>query len=100
MSQASAGRHFDPLITYVSGGLTIGFVAISLIFPSQMESAVNAAFGWTTTNLGWLYIVSVFGMTLTCLMMLFGRWNKYKLGPDDSKPEYTNFMWFGMLFGS
>ncbi|UQZ88355.1 BCCT family transporter [Deltaproteobacteria bacterium Smac51] len=93
-------RHFDPLITYVSGGLTIAFVAVSLLFPTQMESLINAAFSSTTTSLGWLYIISVFGMTITCLMMMVGPWGKQKLGLPDSKPEYSNFMWFGMLFGS
>ena len=96
----AAQRHFDPMITYVSGGLTIGFVLISLIFPSQMETVINSAFSWTTTNLGWLYIVSVFGMTVTCLLMMVGFWGKQKLGTEDSKPEYSNLMWFGMLFGS
>jgi choline/glycine/proline betaine transport protein/glycine betaine transporter len=93
-------RHFDPLIAYVSGGLTIAFVVFSLVFPGQMETAINYAFNWTTSNLGWLYIITVLGLTVACLMMMLGRWGRHKLGPPDSKPEYSNFMWFGMLFGS
>ena len=93
-------RHFDPLITYVSGGLTVAFVCFSLIFPKQLETGIQAAFTWTTTSLGWLYIITVLGMTVTCLMMMVGPWGRHKLGAPDSKPEYTNFMWFGMLFGS
>lgn len=88
------------MITYVSGGLTVAFVAISLLFPAWMERAVNAAFSWTTTSLGWLYIVTVFIMTVGCLVMMLGPWGRKKLGLPDSQPEYSNLMWFGMLFGS
>lgn len=93
-------RAFDPMITYVSGGLTVAFVLISLMFPVWMEGAVNAAFKWTTTGLGWLYIATVFIMTVGCLVMMLGPWGRKKLGPPDSRPEYSNLMWFGMLFGS
>lgn len=96
----AANRAFDPMITYVSGGLTVAFVLISLFFPTWMEGAVAAAFSWTTTSLGWLYIATVFIMTVGCLVMMLGPWGRQKLGPPDSKPEYSNLMWFGMLFGS
>jgi len=102
MNQATSatGRHFDPLITYVSGGLTVGFVLISVLFPEQMGAAINTAFSWTTTTLGWLYLLVVFGMTLTCLMFMIGPWGRHKLGAPNSTPEYSNITWFGMLFGS
>jgi len=93
-------RVFDPMITYVSGGLTVAFVLVSLLFPTWMEAAVNTAFSWTTTSLGWLYIVTVFVMTVGCLVMMLGPWGRKKLGLPDSQPEYSNLMWFGMLFGS
>ena len=91
-------RPFDPFITYISGGLTVAFVAVSIIAPDRMEAWINSAFSWTTTNLGWLYIGSVFSLAVACLMMMFGPWGAQKLG--ESSPEYSNFMWFGMLFGS
>ena len=99
-SSLAPNRHFDPLITYVSGGLTVGFVLLSVMFPKEMAEGINSAFGWTTTNLGWLYLLVVFGMTLTCLLFMIGPWGKCKLGPPDSVPEYSNYTWFGMLFGS
>ncbi len=97
---ASSTRHFDPLITYVSGGLIAFFLAISIIFPKDMDAGIQKAFSWTTTNLGWLYIAVVFVMTLACFLLLFSPRGDQKLGKPDSQPEYSNLMWFGMLFGS
>lgn len=93
-------RPFDPFITYVSGGLTLAFVAFSIIFAKEMDELIPAAFKWTTHSLGKLYLLSVFGMTVTCFILMLGPWGKKKLGMPDSVPEYTNLTWFGMLFGS
>jgi choline/glycine/proline betaine transport protein/glycine betaine transporter len=95
-----ATRHFDPLITYVSGGFTVGFVLLSAIFPEALTKAINAAFNWTTNTWGWLYLLVVFLMTVGCLVLMAGPWGKCKLGGPDSKPDYSNFTWFGLLFGS
>ncbi len=95
-----AQRAFDPLITYVSGGLTIAFVLASVLFPEPMANAINAAFAWTTTSLGWLYLFVVFCMVLCCLILMAGPWGSRKLGLEGVQPEYNNITWFGMLFGS
>ncbi len=93
-------RAFDPLITYVSGGLTVGFVLLACLFPEAMGRVINQAFTWTTTTWGWLYLLVVFALTVSCLVMMVGPWGAHKLGAADSRPEYSNFTWFGMLFGA
>ncbi|MDR1109128.1 MAG: BCCT family transporter [Deltaproteobacteria bacterium] len=99
MSQ-DQNRHFDPLITYVSGGFTIGFVLVSALFPESLAKAIDAAFSWTTDTWGWLYLAVVFGLTLGCLVLMVGPWGKCRLGGPESRPDYSNFTWFGLLFGS
>ncbi|MDR1041809.1 MAG: BCCT family transporter [Deltaproteobacteria bacterium] len=93
-------RLFDPLITYASGGLTVCFVIISALFPDRMARVIDAALAWTTANWGWLYLAVVFGMTLGCLVLMVGPWGKCRLGGPDARPDYSNFTWFGLLFGS
>ncbi|MDR1313543.1 MAG: BCCT family transporter [Deltaproteobacteria bacterium] len=90
----------DPLTTYLSGGLTAGFVLVSVLFPEAMGKAISAALAWTTATWGWLYLAVVFGLTLGCLLLMAGPWGKCRLGGPESRPEYSNFTWFGLLFGA
>ncbi len=34
------------------------------------------------------------------IVLAFSKYGNIKLGPDDSKPEYSNASWFAMLFGA
>jgi len=93
-------RAFDPLIFWVSASITVAFVIWSVVFPKSMASVINAVFSWTTGYWGWLYLITVFLLVLGCFVLLVGPAGSIKLGLPDDKPEFSNFSWFGMLFGS
>jgi choline/glycine/proline betaine transport protein/glycine betaine transporter len=93
-------RPFDPLIFWVSASLTILFVAWSIVFPANMERVINAVFKWTTVGWGWLYLITAFALVVAAFVLMLTKFGKMKLGLPDSKPEFSNFSWFGMLFGS
>ena len=59
----------------------------------------NAVFGFLTEDFGWLYLVAMLAFVVFVLAIAFSRWGNIKLGPDDSKPEYSDISWFAMLFG-
>ncbi|MDR1080633.1 MAG: BCCT family transporter [Deltaproteobacteria bacterium] len=99
MSQ-NKNKLFDPLITYVSGGFTVLFVLVSVIAPEATGGAISAALAWTTATWGWLYLAVVFGLTLGCLTLMVGPWGKCRLGGPDARPDYSDFTWFALLFGS
>jgi choline/glycine/proline betaine transport protein/glycine betaine transporter len=93
-------RAFDPLIFWVSASITVAFVIWSVAFPKSMASVINAVFSWTTGYWGWLYLITVFLLVLGCFVLLVGPAGSIKLGLPDDKPDFSNFSWFGMLFGS
>ena len=72
-----------------------------LLRPEQLEAAAGALFGAITGGFGWFYPLA---MTLfTAFAVWIGFFSKYKhmrLGPDDSRPEYSNTAWFAMLFSA
>ena len=39
-------------------------------------------------------------MLFVCFYLMFSRFGGIKLGDDDSKPEFSNFSWFAMLFSA
>ncbi len=78
-------------------------VAIALwgIFGSKsFEKSANALMNVVTVNMGWLYLLSMLIFVIFALIVAFSKYGKIKLGPDDSKPEYSTLSWFGMLFGA
>ena len=59
----------------------------------------NAVFEFLTTDFGWLYLFAMLAFVVFVLAIAFSKWGRIKLGPDDSKPEYSTVSWFAMLFG-
>ena len=39
-------------------------------------------------------------MLFVCLYLMFSRFGSIRLGDDDSRPEFSNFSWFAMLFSA
>ncbi len=97
---SNSSKPFDPFIFWTSASITILFVLWSIFFPENMSSTINAVFGWTTKNWGWLYLLTAFSLVIGCFVLMGGKYGKMKLGLPDDKPEFSNFSWFAMLFGS
>ena len=100
MTQRQNTRPFDPLVFWVSASITVGFVVWSIIFPENMKTVIDAVFSWTTTSWGWLYLLTSFLLVVGCVVLMIGKFGDVKLGRPADKPEFSNFSWFAMLFGS
>ena len=100
MSQKAGNRAFDPLIFWVSSGIAVAFGLWSLLFPENMNTVINGAFGRTIRFWGWLYLLTAFALVLACFALMGNRCGKMKPGLPEDKPEFSNFSWFAMLFGS
>lgn len=87
------------IVFYVSL-LLIAVMAIwSVLFNDSFTGVSNAAFTFLTTEFGWLYLLAMIVFLVFVVYIAFGKYGKIRLGPDDSKPEYSNMTWFGLLFG-
>ncbi len=100
MNQPAPNRPFDPFVFWVSASVTVLFILWSVIFPENMTNAINAVFSWTTTQWAWLYLLTVFILVGGCFLLMGNRYGNMKLGLPGDKPEFSNFSWFAMLFGS
>ena len=80
------------------------FIIILMVFTISMPQFANEIFGNTKNfvaeKFGWLYMLSVGIFTLFVLFLAVSPFGKFKLGPDQSKPSYTNLSWFAMLFSA
>jgi choline/glycine/proline betaine transport protein/glycine betaine transporter len=100
MKTESAEKAYDPIVFWVSATITIAFVFWSIILPESMNLVINAVFGWTTGNWGWLYLITAFVLVSGCFVLMLGKYGRVKLGHAEDEPEFSDFSWFAMLFGS
>lgn len=81
----------------------IGSIAVTLwalISPEQAENALWALVGWTSDWFGWFY-VGLAGIVLAFVIFLaLSRYGHIKLGPENSKPEFSTLAWASMLFAA
>ncbi len=95
----SAAKMKDKTVFYVSAGIALLFVLLSLLFTEGTSAVFNQLFAIITTNFGWLYLVAVGIFIVFAIGLVVSPFGKIKLGKDDDKPEFSNFQWFSMLFG-
>jgi len=81
-------------------GMVLAFVvftALNVDFANDIYSAVR---GWIETTLARYYIGAVTLILFTCLFLMYSKYGSIRLGDDNSRPEFSNFSWFAMLFSA
>lgn len=91
-------------VYYISLALTFGIVGWGLmdkfLGTASFENFANSLKEVIITNFGWAYLSSMLFFVGFALCLAFSKFGNIKLGPDDSKPEYSTASWFAMLFGA
>lgn len=93
-------RQIQPHVFIVTAALVIIFVAYTTIFTEQAGEVFTQAQGWVVNTFGWFYILSATLFLLFAVWLFFSRYSDIRLGPDDSKPEFSRLAWFSMLFSA
>lgn len=73
------------------------FTALNVEFAGSLYASIRS---WMETTLNWYYITAVTIMLFSCFYLMFSRYGRIRLGADDSRPEFSNFSWFAMLFSA
>ncbi|MFU8863837.1 MAG: BCCT family transporter [Rhodobacterales bacterium] len=92
------GLRVDPTIFFTSAGLSLIFVLLLVIAPDRIGGVFAQGRAWIVTNLGWFFILGVNVWLGFLIYAAVSRHGHIRLGPRDSRPEYTNLSWFTMLF--
>lgn len=92
------GLRTDPVIFFLSAGLTLVFVLALVIAPDAIGEAFAAGRAWIVTNLGWFFILGVNVWLGFLIWAASSRHGHIRLGPKGSRPEFSNLSWFTMLF--
>ena len=91
-------EHTNPPVFVASAVVVVGFVLWGVISPSSVSTVASATNDFITNQFEWLYIFGASAFVIFVLWLMFSRYGSIRLGPNDSKPEYSNLSWFAMLF--
>lgn len=89
----------NPVLT-VSAIIVTILVVLGATMPDKFGSVAEVLFNFTTVNFGWLYLLAVFVFVLFLIGLSISKYGKVRLGPSDSRPEYSFFTWIAMLFSA
>lgn len=78
-------------------------LALSLLcalWPDRTEQALLAVQSYVYRKFSWVYTMLVSLFFIFLLVLAFGKAGNIRLGPDNSKPQYSFFSWIAMLFAA
>ncbi|MEM5477121.1 BCCT family transporter [Pacificibacter sp. AS14] len=92
---------FSKSVSIYSKIIVAILVIWAVVFPEQAGSILNAinSFILAHTAYWYIYIVALFLIVCTVLAVN-PKTGKLKLGVEGDVPEFSNFSWFSMMFGS
>ena len=93
-------KGLHPAMGIASKGMIAAFVVFTALNVEFANSIYSALRGWIESALNWYYISALTVMLFVCIYLMCSRHGAIKLGDDDSKPEFSNFSWFAMLFSA
>ena len=100
VAKAGIWKGLNPAMGLASKGMVAAFVVFTALNVEFANSIYTAVRGWIESALNWYYISALVIMVFVCLYLMCSRHGAIKLGDDDSKPEFSNFSWFAMLFSA
>ncbi|MFO8076924.1 MAG: BCCT family transporter [Egibacteraceae bacterium] len=93
-------QQIHPVVFGVSATLIVAFVTWGAVFTETANEVLGDVLAFITDNFGWLFITGIAVFIVFCLTLVLGRNAKVRLGPDDSRPDYSYATWFAMLFSA
>jgi BCCT family betaine/carnitine transporter len=93
-----ANHNIDWFI-FTGTAIIIPAVCVPLIlYPEEGAAVVSASFDFVTTYFGFAYVWSAVAAIGLLAWLAMGRHGSVRLGPADSRPEFSTFSWAAMLF--
>ncbi len=89
-----------PTVFFPAAGIIIAFVLFGVIFSDLFARIFGEVQSFIATSLGWFYILVVSIFLVFVIFIALSPYGRIRLGPDDSRPDYSYLSWFAMLFSA
>lgn len=94
-------QRVDPVVFVGSVGITLAFSLWGVLATDSLSSIMGTTLSWFLANFGWGFILLGGGALLLSGYLAFNpRYGSIRLGPDDSRPDFSTVSWIAMMFAA
>lgn len=90
----------NPVVFYVSAGLILFFSVSTILFNELSAGIIKSVLGWVSSTFGSYYMFAASLYIVFVIFIAASRFGDIKLGPEQSKPEFSLLSWAAMLFAA
>jgi choline/glycine/proline betaine transport protein len=98
--ETSTRFQIRPTVFFPAAGIIIAFVLFGVVFADLFAEIFGRVQEFIATSLGWFYILAVSLFLVFVIFLALSPYGRIRLGPDDSRPDYSYLSWFAMLFSA
>ncbi|WP_373328730.1 choline transporter [Cronobacter turicensis] len=97
---ASEKNRINGVVFYTSAALILTFSLVTIFFSELSAAWIQIAVNWVSATFGWYYMLAATLYIVFVIYMACSRYGDIKLGPEQSKPEFSLLSWSAMLFAA
>lgn len=90
----------NPPVFFGAGGFVLAIIIFGGVWTETANSVFSSLLEFITIHFGWYYVIIITFFLFFVIWLYFSPYGKIKLGSEDSKPEFSRFAWFTMLFAA
>ncbi|QII37097.1 choline transporter [Rouxiella badensis] len=90
----------NKVVFFTSAGLILAFTLMTIFFTDISGKAISVALEWVSATFGWYYMLAATLYIVFVVFIASSRFGSIKLGPEQSKPEFSMMSWASMLFAA
>ncbi len=90
----------NPVVFYTSAGLILLFSLTTILFRDFSALWIGRTLDWVSKTFGWYYLLAATLYIVFVVCIACSRFGSVKLGPEQSKPEFSLLSWAAMLFAA
>jgi len=100
ISRKEQQDRINPVVFYTSAALILLFSLTTIFFTDLSDRWINSTLEWVSNTFGWYYLLAATVYIVFVVVIAASRFGSIKLGPEQSKPEFSLMSWAAMLFAA
>ena len=94
-------KGFNHTVTFGSKALILSLVLWAILLPTQAANTLSSVQAFVLDHFGSYYIYAMALFAFACIgLALVPRIGNIRLGGNVTRPEFSRFSWFSMMFGA
>lgn len=90
----------NSVVFFASATLILAFSFFTILMTDTANAWIIKTLGWVSKTFGWYYLLAATLYIVFVIFVATSRFGNIKLGPEQSKPEFSVLSWSAMLFAA